>query len=234
MDRLFTKVIDFKKDVFRNIVSLRETQDLYDDLSEGDFELTAIAVEAEARVKENIPLGFIERGFHYSQAIGYPFDTQPFMASRYGDGIFGVWYASVDSLETSIWETAYHMIQDELNIYGLRETVIRERAVYLVRCEGILLNLVGREKDYPQLVSDDYSYTQNVGRRLAKEGHPGLQAPSARCKGVNVAIFNPEILSNPRNYMYLTYHFDPVSRKVDVERQPGELLMKVSFSSPEH
>jgi hypothetical protein len=233
VDKLFTKAIEFRKDVFRNIVSLREQQDLFDDLAEGNVELSTFAIEAEARVKENIPLGFIERGFHYSQAIGYPFDTQPFMASRYGDGTFGVWYGSVDSLETSIWETAYHMIQDELNIYGLRETVVRERAVYLVCCEGILLNLVGREKTYPQLVSDDYSYTQNIGRRLAKEGHPGFQAPSARCKGVNVAVFNPDILSNPRNHMYLTYRFDPASRKVEVDRQPGELLMTVSFSSPE-
>jgi hypothetical protein len=233
VDRLFTRAIEFRKDVFRNIVSLREQQDLFDDLADGDIELSACAIEAEARVKENIPLGLIERGFQYSLAIGYPFDTQPFMASRYGDGTFGVWYGSVDSLETSLWETAYHMIQDELNIFGLRETVVRERAVYLVCCEGILLDLVGREKDYPQLVSDDYSYTQSIGRRLAREGHPGLQAPSARCKGVNVAVFNPDILSNPRNHMYLTYRFDPARRIVEIDRQPGELLMKVSFASPE-
>jgi len=230
VDRLFTRAIEFKKDVFRNIVSLREQEDLFDDLTEGEEDLSAIAIEAEARIKENIPLGFVERGFHYSLAIGYPFDTQPFMASRYGDGTFGVWYGSVDRLETSIWETAYHMIQDEMNIHGLRETVVRERAVYLVCCEGILLNLAGREKGYPQLVSDDYSFTQNIGRRLAREGHPGLLAPSARCKGVNVAVFNPVILSNPRNHMYLTYRFDPASRKVEVDRQPGELLMTVSFS----
>ena len=143
MDKLFTKVTEFRKNVFRNIVSLREQQDLFDDLTEGNSELSAIAIEAEARVKENIPLGFIERGFHYSQAIGYPFETQPFMASRYGDGTFGVWYGSVDSLETSIFETAYHMIHDELNIFGLREIVVRERAVYLVFCEGILIDLMG-------------------------------------------------------------------------------------------
>lgn len=231
MDKLFTRVTEFRKDVFRNIVSLREQQDLFDDLAEGDTDLSAFALEAEARVKESIPLGFVERGFHYSLAIGYPFETQSFMASRYGDGTFGVWYGSVDSLETSLHETAYHMIQDELNIHGLREIVVRERAVYLVFCEGILLDLVGREKNYPQLISDDYSYTQSIGKRLAREGHPGLRAPSARCKGVNVAVFNPDILSNARNHLYLTYRFDPATRSVEVERQPGELLMTVSFSS---
>ncbi len=229
MERLFTRAVDFRKDVFRNIVSLREQEDLFDDLADGDIALSAIAIEAEARVKETLPLGLIERGFHYSLAIGYPFETQPFMASRYGDGTYGVWYASADSLETSIWETAYHMIRDEANIQGLRETVIRERAVYLVHCQGILLNLVGREKDYPQLVADDYSYTQGIGRRLAREGHPGLQAPSARCPGKNVAIFNPAILSNPRNHLYLTYRFDPAGGTVAVERAPGEVLLTVGF-----
>lgn len=233
MDRLFTRVIDFSKDVFRTIVSLRESQDLFDDLSEGDAELSGFAAEAEARVKENVPPGFIERGFHYSLAIGHPFETQPCMASRYGDGSFGVWYGSVDSLETSIFETAYHMIRDESNIHGLRETVVRERAVYLVGCKGILLDLVGRERNYPQLVSDDYSFTQGIGRRLAREGNPGLQAPSARCRGVNVAIFNPGILSNPRQHLYLTYSFDPASGSVAVERQPGEQLMTVAFPSVE-
>jgi hypothetical protein len=233
VDTLFTKVTEFRKNVFHNIVSLREQQDLFDDLTEGNAELSAFAIEAEARVKENIPLGLIERGYHYSQAIGYPFETQPFMASRYGDGTFGVWYGSVDSVDTSIFETAYHMVQDELNIYGLQEIVVRERAVYLVSCEGILLDLVGRERNYPQLVSDDYSYTQSIGRRLAREGHPGLQAPSARCKGVNVAVFNPDILANPRNHMYLTYRLNPATKNVQVERQPGELLMIVSFSSVE-
>lgn len=231
MDRLFTRAVEFKQDVFRNIVSLREQEDLFDDLADGDGALSAIASAAEARVKEHLPLGLIERGFHYSLAIGYPFETQPFMASRYGDGTFGVWYASVDSLETSIWETACHMIRDEANIQGLLETVVRERAVYLVHCQGILLNLVGREKDYPQLIADDYSFTQSIGRRLAREGHPGLQAPSARCAGKNVAVFNPGILSNPRNHLYLTYRFDPIHGTVTVERAPGEHLLTVSFGN---
>ena len=229
MRNIFSKSTDFSRDVFRNIVSLREQQDLFDDLSDGDTELSGIAMETEARVKENIPLGLIERGFHYTQAIGYPFETQPFMASRYGDGKFGVWYGSADCVETTIFETAYHTIQDELNIEGLDEIVVRERAVYLVYCEAILLDMVGREKDFPLLVANDYSFTQTIGRRLAQEKHPGLLAPSARCKGKNIVIFNPDVLEGPRNHCYLTYRLDPATREVKVERQPGEFLMTVDF-----
>ncbi len=229
MRSIFSKSTEFSQDVFRNVVSLREPQDLFDDLSNGDPDLSSIAMRTEARVKENIPLGFIERGFHYTQAIGYPFETQPFLASRYGDGTFGVWYGSVDRMETTIFETAYHMIQDELNIEGLNEIVVRERAVYLVYCEAILLDVVGKEKEYPQLVANDYAFTQAIGRRLSREKHPGLLTPSARCKGINAVIFNPDVLENPRNHCYLTYRLDPATATVSVERKPGKLFMKVNF-----
>ncbi|MEA5114158.1 MAG: RES domain-containing protein [Geobacteraceae bacterium] len=160
---VFCKLTDFRQDVHRNIVSLRESQDLFDDLRDGDPELSSLAIGIETRVEENIPKGFIERGFHYSQAIGYPFDTQPFMASRYGDGNFGVWYGSVERLVTTIFESTYHMIQYESNIEGLNEIVDRERAVNLIFCEAILFDLVGKEKAFPQLLSNDYSFTQSIG-----------------------------------------------------------------------
>jgi hypothetical protein len=227
---IFSKSTDFNQDVYRNIVSLRESRDLFDDLTDGDPVLSSLAIEAEARVKENIPKGLIERGYHYSQAIGYPFETQHFMASRYGDGKFGVWYGSADRMETTIFESSFHMIQDESNIEGLNEIVVRERAVYLIHCEAILFDIVGKEKAFPQLVANDYSFTQAIGRRLSQEGHPGLLAPSARCKGINSVIFNPEVLDSPRHHCYLTYRLDPATRKVEVERQPGEILMVVDFA----
>lgn len=230
MRTIFGKSTDFNQDVYRNIVSLRESQDLFEDLTGGDPDLSNLAMEAEARVKENIPKGLIERGFHYSQAIGFPFETQPFMASRYSDGTFGVWYGSVDKMETTIFESAYHMTQDESNIDGLNEIVVRERAVYLIHCEAILIDVVGKEKAFPQLVANDYSFTQAIGKRLSQEGHPGLLAPSARCKGINIVIFNPEVLNKPRQHCYLTYHLDPATRTVKVERQPGEILMIVEFA----
>jgi len=226
MRELFDRTRDFRQDTFRNIVSLRESQDLFDDLADGDPLLSRVAAAAEMRVKEQIPPGIVNRGFHYSLAIGYPFETEPFMASRYGDGTFGVWYGSLD-LETTIFETGHHMLTVELGIEGLREVVIRERAVYLVYAEAILLDLVGREKNFPLLVADDYSFTQAIGKRVSKEGHPGLLAPSARCKGVNIVAFNPAILRDPRPHCYLTYHLDPAARTVTVERQPGETLLVV-------
>jgi hypothetical protein len=93
-----------------------------------------------------------------------------------------------------------------------------------------LFDIVGKEKAFPQLVANDYSFTQAIGRRLSQEGHPGLLAPSARCKGINSVIFNPEVLDSPRHHCYLTYRLDPATRTVEVERQPGEILMVVDFA----
>ena len=48
MMSLFARVRDFDEDAYRNIVSLRKSQDLFDDLTGGDTSMSAIAIEAEA------------------------------------------------------------------------------------------------------------------------------------------------------------------------------------------
>ncbi len=226
MPALYDVARDVSEDVYRNIVSLRTAQDLFDDLTAGDEELSRTAVELEAHVKRNLPAGLINRGYAYSTAIGYPFETQPFMLSRFSDGTFGVWYGALEG-ETTIHETAYHMMKAELGVAGLDEIVVRERAVYWVCCNAVLFDLTGKCNAFPLLVAPEYHFTQQVGRRMKTEGHPGLLARSARCHGTTVAIFNPAVLSNPRLAYYLTYAFDPVSMTVRVERARGEVLAVV-------
>lgn len=229
MGELLDQSRDFDDDVFRNIVSLRESQDLFADLGQGDEGLSRLAVDLEMRVKQDIPGGIINRGFHYTTAILYPFEKEPYLYSRYGNGSYGVWYGSL-ALETSIFETTHHMIISEMNIEGLDETVVRERAVYLVHCRAVLMDLSRKAGEHPALVAEDYAFTQGVGARLQGEGHPGLLAPSARHReGVNLAAFRPEVLSDPRQHCFLTYYLDPLARRLWVERQPGENILKLAF-----
>ncbi len=228
MKALFDRSVDFNSDVFRNINSLRESCDLFDDLAEGSAFANSVAVAAEMRVKSGMPTGLINRGFLYSTAIGYPFETESYLNTRYSNGLFGVWYGSIE-LDTTIHETAYHMMSDELRIEGNMGIIIRERAVYLVHCTAVLIDLTGKEKKFPGLTGDDYSLTHQIGERLHNEGHPGLLAPSARCKGTNLAAFTPSILSDPRHHCYLTYKCDVAKKSIEVERQPGEILLNLSF-----
>jgi hypothetical protein len=229
VEELLDRTRDINDDVYRNIVSLRKSEDLFDDLSEGDETLSNVAIQAEMRVKRDIEPGLVHRGFHYSTAIGYPFETEPFMASRYGTGLYGVWYGSLE-LETTLHETAHHMIKTESGIEGNNEPISRDRAVYQVMCNALLIDLVGKETIHPRLVSDDYTFTQHIGARLQREGHPGLLAPSARLAGgQNAVIFNPDVLSNARLTCYFTYTFDPSARSVAIEREPGVVEHTVTF-----
>jgi hypothetical protein len=119
------------------------------------------------------------------------------------------------------------MIKAERAVEGLDEVVVRERAVYKVRCRAILIDLRGKQSTFPELVADNYGFTQQIGQRMNTEGHPGLLAPSSRTKGTNMAIFNPDVLSDPRLHCYLTYFFDPLTLEIRVERTVGRTWLKV-------
>jgi len=226
---LFALVRDFDEVAYRNIVSLRKSQELFDDLTGGDASMSAVAIEAEAKVKANIPPGFIPRGFHYTISIKYPFENEPYLKTRYGNGSCGVWYGAL-ALNTTIHETAFHMVKEESGIEGNTGLIHRERAVYLVRCKALLIDLSSKEAEYPGLVGQDYGFTQEIGERVRREGHPGLLSPSARHNsGINLVAFSPAILSDPRLSCHLTYTCDPVRRIVTVERTVGKVMFTLQF-----
>lgn len=226
MNSLFSKLglADVHQDVARNIVSLRESQDLFDDLTEDPAEwLLAQKVEGEVKPPPNRsrkPL--IDRPFEDAQwfnAIAWPF--KHWQASRFSDGTYGVWYGS-DSVETTVYESVYHWYKGLLCDAGFdRQEVIAERKVYWVACGAALLDLRAASNEYPDLLHpSDYSFCQSVGARIHREGHPGLLTPSVRrSAGENVVVFNPGVLSNPRLNGQLTYRLE--GEQVVVEKQPG-------------
>lgn len=226
MEGLLDSTVDFNEEVQRNIVSLRTSQNLFDDLLDNDDE-TDILIAAEMRIKNEVEAGAIPRAFHYSTAIEYPFKTEPFMASRYGDGTYPIWYGSLE-LETTIHETCWHMFKELSGIEGLNESVIRERAIYIVDCHALLFDLVRKKEDFPELIAEHYSLTQQVGKRIQQEGHPGLLAPSARHhNGTNVVLFQQRVVDNPKINCYLTYTYDPVEEHISIEREVGKVYMVV-------
>lgn len=230
MDDLFEKNETLKSDVKRNILSLKKSEDLFDDLYNGEPDCKEIAQAAEARVKQDIPTGMISRGFHYTTGILYPFESENYQRTRFSDGSFGCWYGSLE-LDTTIYETAYHNLKDVLGVAGVTEVIYRERAIYNIHCQGILLDFRGQEKKYPQLIGDDYAFTHQIGRRLSTEGHPGFITPSARkMGGTNIIALSEKILSNPRVLHYLSYHINPVSKSVRIEKERGKTYLEVDFN----
>ena len=221
---LFQKCVSFSDDVYRNIVSLKCSEDLFDDLYEDtDPDLYAIAVACEMRVKSELSPGVIQRGFHYNTAILYPFEKEPFLSTRYSDGRYGVWYGSLDE-RTTIYETAYHFAKFESatdwQIEGLSDTVVRERAVYKIHCQSILIDLRSA-RFAAKLTTNDYYYTQKVGEHLQREGHPGIITPSARSQGDNIVMFNPDRLSNPSVFQYYRYVLSRKENHIRIEPAGG-------------
>ncbi len=232
MNALFAglTITDFHGDLHRNIVSLRGSQDLYDDLSDVP-ESRQVAVNLELTAKPHTHISnqpIIDRPFEeaaYNDAIEYPFSH--WSRSRYSEGSYGTWYGA-DRLETSTHETVHHWRHGLLEDAGWQdvEGVAIERKVFLVRCDAALLDFLPKLDVFPALVDpDSYHFTHEVGARIHHDGHPGLISRSARCEGDVYAIFNSRVLSSPRQSCYLTYRLE--GGFVTVERQPGEQLLRI-------
>lgn len=233
MDKLFSylTLTDVHCNVFRNIVSIGTSQDLFDDLSSSP-EDWALAQEVEGEVKpppyqSRTPV--IHRPFEDAQwfnAIGWPF--KHWQASRFSDGSFGVWYGC-DTAETSVYETAYHWFNGFLMDAGFeKENVVGERKVYQVACDAALVDLRPLTTMHPGLVhKSNYTTAQAVGTRLHREGHPGLVTVSVRhASGQNYALLNPNVLSNPQHHCQLTYRLE--GSHIAIEKQLGVVWLEIN------
>ena len=235
MNHLFSqlRLADVHQDLMRNIVSIRDSQNLYDDLSDDPDEWT-LAQQVEDEVKpppyrSSTPV--IHRPFEDAEwfnAIAWPFDH--WQSSRFSDGSFGVWYGC-NSVEASVYESAYHWYRWLLSDAGFEKSaVIGERKIYSVTCDAALLDFRGLVADFPELShKTDYSYAQSVGSRIHREGHPGLVIPSVRYTGgENYVVFNPDVLSNPKFNCQLTYRVE--GNEIIVEKNPGTTWLVVPIA----
>jgi hypothetical protein len=236
MNSLFARLTlaDVRQDVARNIVCLRESQDLFDDLAD-DPVAWRLAQRVEEEVKpppyrSHTPI--IDLPFEDAQwfnAIVWPF--KHWQSSRFSDGAFGVWYGS-ESVETTVYESAYHWYRGLLVDAGYEQTpVVAERKVYLVTCAAALLDFREAIAEHPALFHpSDYAFCQSAGARIHREGHPGILTKSVRrLAGENVVVFNPDVLSNPRQNCQLTYRLE--GEQITVEKQPGAAWMTLDVKN---
>lgn len=230
MNHLLDAVCELRQNVFRNIVNVLSSQEAFADLLDDKKTSTRVADKAIAHVLQQAAI-LDDWQFHYTTAIGYPFETDHFMASRYSDGTFPIWYASLDS-ETALHETIHHFIKEIMAIEGIdkNKAIIRERVVYGVFCQGVLIDLTKKKEIYPELMADHYGYTQKIGKQLSEQGYPGLLVPSARYQnGINATIFKQSILLNPIIHTKLTYRLFPSQKKV-VVYQKNQIVNEITYN----
>lgn len=199
----------FQQAAYRNIVSLVESEHLFDDLTDdpNDYAIahTLEALHTPPYYSHHSPI--INRPFEeaeWFQAICFPFEH--WQESRYSQGHFGVWYGASD-LNTTIYETAFHWVLRMFREEGtLPEGRIIERKIYAVNVDALLLDLRPMVPQYPELRSpNNYTLTQQIGHCIHQQGHPGLITQSACCQGDIQAIFNRDVLSEPRVNQWFRY-----------------------------
>ena len=231
-EKVLREVADFHGDLVRNIKGIRQSQNLFDDLS-ADAADQAAAIAAESATRLATPAPMITRPFDYGTVITYPFLPQNWQATRFSDGLaYGVWYGSLE-LETTVYESAWHWHRFVLDSFAKEDReIVGERRVLDVRCDAILLELRGREKRAPKLLDRrDYAFAQGLGRYLKSQAQNGVLVRSARSSGDNAALLRPEVLSRVREKCFLTYRMNPRVDEISVERSAGRPWLKIRPST---
>lgn len=209
---LFTHIADFDGTLIRNIKGIRTSQHLFDDLADTGAEHT-LATAAAAQDYIDTRAALISRPFDYGAVITYPFVPQNWQATRFSDGTrHGVWYGSL-KLETTVYETVYHWRRFIADSFPDYDGEIRtDRRVFTATCRGILIDLGGKETEFPDLVHPaSYAFTHAVGGYLHSQWQNGILVKSARCDGMNGAVFSAGILTEPKDLCYLTYQLTPAA-----------------------
>jgi len=221
---------DSRGDWHRNIVSLRTSIDIFQELVD-DPAHVSVLMEHEMVTKptrEQQPI--IARPFDdaatydpITTAIQWPFDHPA--SSRYSAGAYGVWYGARTLLAT-IYETVHHFRVNTLASEAARiadQPIVQERRVHLVHCGAALVDLRPRCATDPQLIDpSNYTHCQSLGAEIRSSFLPGILTLSARLSGAEVvAVFVRQALNNPRHVCYLTYTLDPATQRVAVERSAG-------------
>ncbi|MPZ43329.1 MAG: RES domain-containing protein [Betaproteobacteria bacterium] len=229
---LITHAVDFHADLVRNIKGIRVSQNLFDDLSDStEDQAVAMAAELASRVPSDAPL--LTRPFDYGAAAAYPFVSFNAHSTRFSDGLdYGVWYGSLE-LETTVHETVHHWREFLAASFATEDReIVSERRVLQARCDAILIDLRSKDRREKRLVDrHDYRFTHALGRYLKQQNQNGLMVRSARCEGVNAALFNPRVLSRARDLCFLTYRTNPSRDVVRVERTPGRKWLEIKPST---
>lgn len=233
-NELFSANADFHGDLVRNIPGIRRSQNLFDDLASDPADW-AIAVAAEQSERIPTAAAIATRPFDYGSVISYSFDASNWQTTRFSDGTrYGVWYGAPE-VETTVYETAHHWRRFVLDSYGeLDRLIVTDRRICDVRCDALLLDLRDKHVEHPELIRrDSYAFTHQVGRIVHEQDLSGLLVKSARCDGINAAIFRAERLSNVREKMFATYKVNVVKDTFVAERARGKAWLSFKPSSLE-
>lgn len=144
-----------------------------------------------------------------------PFDLDRRAKSRYTDGKFSVFYASLE-VETARTEVK-HWLMVRLGS-GVGSLPTTHYVMFQCSFRGRVKDLRKMEDDWPDLVhEDDYKFCNELGIEASSAGLDGLVVPSVRRKGgTNVPVFSRNSLHSPVDRQFVKFATDPGSDDVEV------------------
>ena len=211
----------------RIIRSLYPPIDLFEDIADPDDWPLLIAAEQKTNPRLMETIGNIDLiprarrvggpGASYLMA---PFThVSPDRASRFTNGTYGVLYAA-DRFETALAETIHHHQRFMARTAEPAGWTSQFREIVLdVRLRAH--DLRGDEALFAEaLLPDSYVESQALGADLRAGGSDGIAYSSRRQEdGECVALFYPDLASNPVQGRHLDYHWD--GARVDFYREVG-------------
>jgi RES domain len=186
--------------------------------------LALLAVKKGLTIDEVTEVIAFNRDDVLKELMEGPFQRKPFfgnkfgLVSRFSDGEWPVFYAAI-SRTTAENESAYH--------YGRKaagDTAVRRVVYYSIvrlRFSGEVLDLEPKLPDWPELVSDDYTFCNGLGKEAHEGALGGFHSPSARhTGGTTVPAFIAETLSGPIIEATAKLTFDAGNTVVEVKELP--------------
>lgn len=149
--------------------------------------------------------------------INGPFKSKPLLRPlnlRYSDGRWSVFYSALERV-TAEKEVMHHYAKDAAgHSASPRDVYYLEFACTFA---GETIDLRPKLKEWPDLVSDDYRFCQNIAEEAHNTDLDAFLAPSARKEGgTTVPVFFSRALSDPHILTTKRFTFDPKTMKADV------------------
>jgi hypothetical protein len=219
------EVVNFDKTVIRNTPILKSSVDEFDDLVDDSFDRDFAHRFIQ---KNNPPAAEIIK----NHAIDYVFSQNILPPSRFSDGTFPAWYASLDPV-TTFYETCHHWLNDFLRDihFSSKKNIFQERSLFSTECNSILIDLRNKTNHVPELIHQhvsSYETTQALGKTLYQQGNPGIYTLSARNKnGENIVIYNRNVISKATLLNNVVYEFSPVDAKITVRELETDAVLLI-------
>lgn len=206
-------------EVYRNYRTVLPPIDTFSDLLEDEEELKTVRKYTDAFSGIDLGEEVTNRPFQYANAFpeiksddffrGFIQHKNQYPYGRFGDGLsYGVLYCAVDK-DTSESEAIFYAVKEfSERLKDMKEDKFSiDRKMVTFDFEGELIDLFPHTQITPHLISEDYSFCQEIGRELYKKIH-AFKSPSARKKnGICLPIFNKSSIKNFHQKDSFKYNF---------------------------